>query len=56
LLVDRAESCPPEAIAVLRECRPADLLEQIRIMSQRKRGPRKGAGREITAWISLVST
>ena len=56
LLVDRAESCPPEAIAVLRECQLADLLEQIRIMSQRKREPRKGARRVVKPEPSTVST
>ena len=34
----------------------AELLDRIKVMSARKRGPRQGAWREISSQISLVST
>ena len=41
---------------ISRSTAPAVLLDLAKVMCARKRGPRKGAWREITAWISLVST
>jgi len=44
-----------DALLAKKTCSPQELLERIRIMSVRKRGPRKGVSRIATAELAVAS-
>jgi CheY-like chemotaxis protein len=44
-----------DALLAKKNCSPQDLLERIKVMSARKRGPRKGAVRMMPAELAVAS-
>jgi DNA-binding response OmpR family regulator len=56
VLVNRAEACEPvrtsDALLVWKRCATAQLMEHIRIMSARKRGPRKGSKHQVNQLVT----
>jgi len=50
-----AEIHAADALLARKHCTPHDLLEKIKLMSARKRGPRKGAQRVVAAAAELAA-
>jgi hypothetical protein len=44
-----------DALLAKKNCSPHELLERIKVMSARKRGPRKGAVRQLPAELAIAS-
>ena len=44
-----------DAVLAKKACSPLELLERIKIMSARKRGPRKGTVRQVPAELAIAS-
>jgi len=44
-----------DAVLTKKACSPQELLERIKIMSARKRGPRKGTVRQVPAELAIAS-